>query len=206
MKEGIDKMTNYTGKTLEEALEQASLDAGIEADKLIYKIIEEKKGLFKKEVTIQVSTIEDAVAFAEEYLKTSIGGMGIEISTESKVEDEIIHIHIDSERNPVLIGKGGRTLQALNELTRLAVSNKFRHRYRILLDVGGYKEDKYSHISYIAKKTANEVLRSKISVTLSPMTPDERRVVHNALSGMEHIKTESSGEGAERAVTIKYLE
>jgi spoIIIJ-associated protein len=88
---------------------------------------------------------------------------------------------------------------------KLAVSNKFRHRYRILLDVGGYKEDKYSRIAYIAKKNAAQVLKTHIDVHLEPMTPDERRVVHNTLSGMEHIKTESSGEGKDRAVSIKYV-
>ncbi len=199
-------MKQYTAKTIDEALVAAAADLGLEADKIIYTVVEEKKGLFHKSATIEVSTIEDAAAYAQEYLKEAIGGMGIEITTTAKIQDDIIHITLDSERNPVLIGKGGRTLQALNELDRLAVSNKFRRRYRILLDVGGYKEDKYSHIAYIAKKNAKEVLRSKIDVQLSPMTPDERRVVHNTLNNWEHIKTESTGEGKDRAVVIKYVD
>jgi Predicted RNA-binding protein len=85
------------------------------------------------------------------------------------------------------------------------VSNKFRHRYRILLDVGGYKEDKYSRLAYLAKRTANDVLKSHVDVKLDPMTPDERRIIHNTLNGMEHIKTESAGEGQDRAVTIKFV-
>ncbi len=199
-------MKQYTAKTIDEAVASASADLGVEPDKLIYNVVEEKKGLFHKQATIEVATIDDAAEYAQEYLKQAIGGMGIEITTSAKVEEEIIHITINSERNPVLIGKGGRTLQALNELDRLAVSNKFRKRYRILLDVGGYKEDKYSHIAYLAKKNAKEVLHTKIDIQLSPMTPDERRVVHNTLNGWEHIKTESTGEGKERAVTIKYVD
>ncbi len=199
-------MKQYTAKTVEEALSAAAADLGIEADKIAYTVTEEKKGLFHKSATIEVPTIEDAAEFAQEYLKNAIGGMGIEVTTTAKVQDDIIHITLNSERNPVLIGKGGRTLQALNELDRLAVSNKFRRRYRILLDVGGYKEDKYSHIAYIAKKNAKEVLKSKIDVQLSPMTPDERRVVHNTLNNWDHIKTESTGEGKDRAVVIKYVD
>ncbi len=199
-------MKQYTAKTVEEALAAASADLGVETDKIIYNVTDEKKGLFHKSATIEVSTIDDAAIYAQDYLKQAIGGMGIEVTTTAKVQDDIIHITIDSERNPVLIGKGGRTLQALNELDRLAVSNKFRRRYRILLDVGGYKEDKYSHIAYIAKKNAKEVLKSKIDVQLSPMTPDERRVVHNTLNNWEHIKTESTGEGKDRAVVIKYVD
>ena len=199
-------MKQYTCKTLEECLAQASSDLGLSESQIVYKLIEEKKGLFTKKTIIEVYESEDAAEFAQEYLKTAIGGMGIEITTSATVQDEIIKVTIDSERNPVLIGKAGKTLQALNELVRLAVSNKYHHRYRILLDVGGYKEDKYSRITYIAKKAAKDVVRSKVDIKLDPMTPDERRVVHNALNGMAHIKTESYGEGADRAITIKYID
>ncbi|MCQ2798464.1 MAG: KH domain-containing protein [Bacilli bacterium] len=199
-------MKQYTCKTLEECLAQASSDLGVSESQIVYKLIEEKKGLFTKKTIIEVYDSEDAAEFAQEYLKTAIGGMGIEITTSATVQDEIIKVTIDSERNPVLIGKAGKTLQALNELVRLAVSNKYHHRYRILLDVGGYKEDKYSRITYIAKKAAKDVVRSKVDIKLDPMTPDERRVVHNALNGMAHIKTESYGEGADRAITIKYID
>lgn len=199
-------MKEYSGKSVEECLESASLELGTPAEQLIYKVKEEKKGLFSKKATIEVYTIEDAAEFAKSYLVNALSAMGIEASAESVVEEDIIHVSLDSKRNPVLIGKGGRTLQALNELDRLAVSNHFRHRYRILLDVGGYKEDKYSRLTYLAKRTANQVVKSRVDVQLDPMTPDERRVIHNALNGMEHIKTESSGEGANRAVAIKYVD
>ena len=201
-------MKHFTSKTVEDAIEAASKAVGIPADQLIYKVIEEKKGLFGigREATIEIYDIDDAAAFAEEYIKTALGGMGVEAETASTIDEGIIHLNINSERNPILIGKNGRTLQALNELTRLAVSNKFHHRYRILLDVGGYKEDKYDRLQWIAKKTAREVVKTKVDVKLDPMTADERRVVHNTLNGMSHIKTESSGEGRDRAITIKYVD
>jgi len=201
-------MKHFTSKTVEEAVDAASKAVGIPADQLIYKVIEEKRGLFGigREATIEIYDVDDAAAFAEEYIKTALGGMGVEAETTSTVDEGIIHLNINSERNPILIGKNGRTLQALNELTRLAVSNKFRHRYRILLDVGGYKEDKYDRLQWIAKKTAREVVKTKVDVKLDPMTADERRVVHNTLNGMNHIKTESSGEGRDRAITIKYVD
>jgi spoIIIJ-associated protein len=198
-------MKEFSNKTVEDCLADASAAFGKPAEQLIYRVTEEKKGLFSKKATIEVYDTDDAIAYAQEYLKTAIGALGIEITTEAKLEDDIIHVTINSERNPVLIGKNGRTLQAINELVRLAVSNKFRHRYRILLDVGGYKEDKYSRLAYIAKRTANDVLKTHVDVRLDPMTPDERRVIHNTLNGMANIKTESSGEGQDRAVVIKYV-
>ncbi len=199
-------MKEYSAKSVEECLESASLELGTPAERLIYKVIEEKKGLFSKKATIEVYTIDDAAEYAKKYLVETLAALGIEATAEDSVEDDIIHVSLDSKRNPVLIGKAGRTLQALNELVRLAVSNRFRHRYRVLLDVGGYKEDKYSRIAYLAKRTANQVLKSHIDVQLDPMTPDERRVIHNTLNGMEHIKTESEGEGSNRAVSIKYVD
>jgi spoIIIJ-associated protein len=199
-------MKEFTGKTVEEAVSNAAIELGVSENSLVYTVKEEKKGLFKKSATISVYEEEDAAKYGEEYLASAIRALGIEITTSSLLEEDIIKITINSERNPVLIGKGGRTLQALNELVKLAVSNKFRHRYRILLDVGGYKEDKYDRVARIAKRNAKEVQRNKISVQLEPMTPDERRIVHNTLTCWEHIKTESSGEGRERAVTIKYVD
>lgn len=199
-------MKEFTNKTVEECVKDAAAALSVAEDQLIYRVTDEKKGLFSKKATIEVYTEDDAAEYAQDYLKTMIGGMGIEITTTAAVEEDIIRITIDSGRNPVLIGKNGRTLQALNELDRLAVSNKFHHRFRILLDVGGYKEDKYSRLAYLAKRTADEVVKSHVDVKLDPMTPDERRIVHNTLNGMEHIKTESTGEGSDRAVTVKYVE
>lgn len=199
-------MKEYSAKTKEDALNDAALELGVAIESLVYRIVDEKKGLFSKKVTIEVFDEEDASIYAEEYLKKVIAGLGIDIETTSEVKNGVIRISLNSSRNPVLIGKGGRTLQALNELTRLAVSNHFQHRYRVLLDVNGYKEDKYSRLAYLARKEARYVLRSHVDAHLDPMTPDERRAVHNALNGMEHIKTESEGEGNNRAVVIKYVE
>ncbi|HAS55991.1 MAG TPA: protein jag [Firmicutes bacterium] len=199
-------MKEYTAKTIEEALSLASSELGVNEKSLVYNVKEEKKGLFKKSATIVVYDQNDAASYAIEYLKNVTTSLGIEATCEADIEDDIIKITIDSNHNPILIGRNGKTLQALNELTKLAVSNKFRRRYRILLDVGGYKEDKYSRVERIAKRAARDVLKSHVDVKLDPMTPDERRVVHGCLSNMEHIKTESTGEGSSRAVCIKYVD
>lgn len=199
-------MKEFTAKSVEEAVASAAESLGVEPAHLVYEVKEEKKGLFKKSATIAVYLDEDAASYAESYLKSALAALGVQIETESNMEDGIIKITIDSDANPILIGKGGKTLQALNEITKFAVSTKFRKRYRILLDVGGYKEDKYDRVAHIATRTAKTVLRTHIDASLDPMTPDERRVVHNTLSDWDHIKTESSGEGSDRAVTIKYVD
>lgn len=200
-------MKEYTAKTVEEAVKMASEELGIEENDLIFTIVSEKKGLIGKKAVINVYELTDAIDFAEKYVKDVIESLGIGgVKTKTSLEDDIIRIQIDSDHNPVLIGKNGVTLQALNEIVRLAVSGKFRRRFRILLDIGDYKDNKYSRVASIARRTAKEVQKTKVDVTLDPMPSDERRVVHSAVAEFSHIKTESTGEGHRRAVTIKYVE
>jgi spoIIIJ-associated protein len=198
-------MKTYTTKTLEEALAQAEKELLISVKDLSYKVVDEKIGLFSKKVVVEVYEASDAVLFAEQYLTQAIGELGIEVKTKTSIKDQIIYITLDTSRNPILIGKNGKTLQALNELVRLATSSKFKKRFRILLDINDYKDGKYDKVIAIARRIARDVVKTKTDVTLDPMPADERRVVHNALSGMPNIKTESVGEGHRRAISIRYI-
>lgn len=198
-------MKKYQAKTIEEAVNLAAQELGILPNDVNFAVQEEKKGLFKK-VTIEVYETSDAIEFAENYIKEVTNALGIESETTTSLKDDIIHISINSDHNPILIGKNGKTLQALNELTRLAVSSKFKKRFRILLDINDYKDGKYSRVAFAARRAAKEVQKTKMDAMLEPMPADERRVVHNALSNFSHIKTESAGEGYHRAVVIKYID
>lgn len=200
-------MKSYTAKTIEEAVKLASEELGILEEDLVFKVVEEKKGILSKKAVIEVFELTDVIEFAESYIKDVIESLGVSgVKTKASLEDDIIHIEIDSDHNPILIGKNGVTLQALNEIVRLAISGKFRRRFRVLLDIGDYKNAKYSRVASIARRTAKEVQKTKVDVTLDPMPSDERRIVHNVLTNFSNIKTESSGEGHRRAVTIKYVE
>ena len=150
--------------------------------------------------------ISDIIRYAEDYVLSVIDTLNIDSTVNTKLDDDIIRITIDSTHNPILIGKNGKTLQALNELTKLAVSNHFRKRFRILLDVNGYKDNKYDRLARIARRYAHEVQKTKTTYTFDPMPADERRAIHNACSSMPHIRTESSGEGTHRQVQIIYVE
>jgi len=200
-------MKTYTAKSVEEAVKLAAEELLIDENDVIFTITDEKKGLLSKKATIVVYELSDAIEFAEEYIKNVIESLGIgSVTTKASLEDDIIRITIDTDHNPVLIGKNGVTLQALNEIVRLAVSGKFRRRFRILLDIGDYKNSKYARVASVARRTAKEVQKTHVDVVLDPMPSDERRIVHNVLSNFSHIATESSGEGRRRAVTIKYVE
>ena len=199
-------MKTYSAKTVEEAVAQACEELAISESQLIYEVEDKKVGLFSKKFVINVYELSDVVRFAEDYILGIIDSFGIESSVRSRLDDDIIHITIDSTHNPILIGKNGVTLQALNELTKLAVNNRFKRRFRILLDINGYKNKKYGTLERTARRLAHEVQKSKETYTFDPMPADERRAIHQACSNMPHIKTESVGEGNHRQVQIIYVE
>lgn len=200
-------MKTYAGKTVEEALKAAAEDLQIDESEIVFEVAEEKKGIFSRKAVINVYELSDAIDYLESYLKDVITALGIgDVEVVSTLEDDVIRVQIDTNHNPILIGKNGVTLQALNEIARLAVSARFKKRFRILLDVGDYKDAKYHRLARHARQVAKEVQETKVDVALDPMTSDERRVVHNALTRFSHIRTESEGEGRDRAVVIKYSE
>ena len=199
-------MEIYLGKTVEEALQAASEALNTPVNDLIYRVSDKKVGLFSKKFQVEVYDYADVIRFAEDYLLNVIDALGIESTVNSKLDDDVIRITIDSTHNPILIGKNGVTLQALNELVKLATNNHFHKRFRILLDINGYKDSKYGKLARMARKLAKDVQKTKTTYTFDPMPADERRAIHNACSGMPHIRTESIGEGTHRQVQIIYVE
>ena len=199
-------MKSYAGKTVEEALNYAASDLNVPVENLIYIVSDKKKGLFSKKVVVDIYDLPDVIQYAEDYLLGITDELGIESTVKTRLDDDIIHITIDSTHNPILIGRGGRTLQAFTELTKLAVSNHFHRRFRILIDVNGYKDVKYVRLSKLTRRYAHEVAKSKETYVFEPMPADERRVIHNACTGIAHVKSESTGEGPHRRVQLIYVD
>ena len=203
-------MARIEGKTLDDVLEQYSKENNISKDKLSYKVLEEKKGLLGlgSHVVVEISSSKDVEEFLEEYLKKFFKDMDMDISTDITYEeaDDIYKVNISADNNAIIIGKNGRTLQALNTVLKGAASNKFQRRVRVLLDINGYKEERYSRLEYTALQVAKSVQETKQSALLDPMSSDERRIVHQYLGTMDHIKTVSEGEGRNRRIRIVYDE
>ena len=199
-------MKIYTGKTVDEALTKAVEETGTPMNELIYRDTGKTTGIIRKKVQVEVYELADVIRYAEDYLLYATDALGIESSVKSTLDDDVIRIILDSTHNPILIGKNGVTLQALNELVKLATNNHFHKRFRILLDINGYKDSKYSKLERLARKTAKDVQKTKTTYTFDPMPADERRAIHNALNGWKNIKTESIGEGSHRQVQVIFVE
>ena len=199
-------MKTYEGKTVDEVVQLACQDLGITPDQLNYEIIEEKRGLFSKKVIIECYTENMVQDFLENYIRKILSDMEFTVETLSYIQNERIYCNINTDNNSILIGKNGVILRALNFIAKNAVQNQFKKRIEISIDINGYKENRYKKVSSMAKRLGKQVLRSKVAVKLDPLPADERKVIHQVISEMGHLKTESQGEGKNRFITISYVE
>ena len=192
------------GKVTEEVLEEILAENSLTKDEIVYTSHDKKGKLFQgnlKEVTVYKKTdINDAI---KEFLKEIIENMGLEVSFETTTKDERTTIKMYSNNNPIIIGKNGHTLKALETLAKQKIQNDTGIFYKINLDVSNYKEKIQKSIERLAKTTAREVAKTKIPVALDNMTSYERRIVHNVLTDFKGVKTESEGEEPNRHVVIK---
>ena len=195
-------MNNYTAKTLEELLAAAAEEKGVAVEDLTYFITEEKKGLLGigSSVSADVYCSDDVKEFLFDYIGNFFTGIDQDIEVGIEEKDNGYIVRLNAENNAVLIGKMGKTLAALNTVVRGAVNNEFRKRIDILVDVNDYKEDRYSKLRSIAKRTAKQVQRTHVDADLDPMPNDERKAMGE--KGREYIKSNFS-----REIVIKaYLE
>ena len=192
------------GKVTEEILDEILSENDLTKDEIVYTSHDKKGKLFQgnlKEVTVYKKTdINDAI---KEFLKEIIENMGLEVSFETTTKDERTTIKMYSNNNPIIIGKSGHTLKALETLAKQKIQNDTGIFYKINLDVSNYKEKIQKSIERLAKTTAREVAKTKIPVALDNMTSYERRIVHNVLTDFKGVKTESEGEEPNRHVVIK---
>lgn len=200
-------MLEFEAKTLDEALQNASKQLNKPVDKIKYEVVSEVKSLFKKYCKISILEASDAATYAVSYLEKILASLNLKAEISTKTVDNILHIDMISDDDASrIIGKNGETLKALNELVRTALFNKFDEHISVLLNINNYKDHKYDKLESLAKRVANSVRRTKMTVELDPMPSDERRIIHNALTDEPSIKTISVGTGKSRHITIQYVE
>ncbi len=199
------KQVYIESKSLEDAYEQAENELKATKDQIEFQVEEEKK-LFSKLYKVTATLKVDRPMEGLKYLKTILEGLEIKAVVElrKKSGNKELRYVITSEENPILIGKGGKTLESIQTLVRCVVNgDKDEDEYQVTVDCGGYKESRNKHLEIIATKTAKEVAETKIEAHLEPMNSFERRIVHAKLADWRDVYTESEGEGKERHIVIK---
>lgn len=193
----------FEAKTISDAIKQAVETLNITEDNLIIKSQEEKQGLLKKSIKIEVINVNDLVDYLKECLNKIMTLMNINSNLEVRRREKNIEIKIFSDQNSLLIGANGRNLEALQNILRQILLKEIGSDYRITLDVENYKEKRISHLEKMVKQIAKEVAKTKVEAKLDRMNSYERRIVHNALSKNKYVYTESIGEEPNRQVVIK---
>jgi len=141
---------------------------------------------------------------AERFMTELIGTMGLAGKITTRVEDGTILVAVEGEGLGLLVGPRGSTLQAVEELTRAVVQHGLTGRSaRLRVDIGGYKERRREALAAFATQVADEVRESGRERALEPMSPPDRKVVHDTVAELDGVDTTSEGEEPRRRVVIR---
>ena len=197
-----------SGKTIDEAVNAALLELNADRESVEIEVINEGKrgilGIGSENAVVRVKMEETPLQKAEKYVKSVMEKFGIEAEIKGSVEDETVNIEIvgDSEAVGKVIGRRGDTLDALQYLTSLVVNKDEEDYIRVTIDTENYRGKREETLIKLAKRMAGVVSRSRKSVTLEPMNPNERRIIHSALQEYRNITTYSTGKDPNRCIVI----
>ncbi|WP_083197786.1 RNA-binding cell elongation regulator Jag/EloR [Thermoclostridium stercorarium] len=197
------------GKTVEAAIEEALQELNIEEKDAEIQIIDEgSKGLFGliggRNAVVRVWRKIDYNKIVRDFLEPVFIALGIEGDLDVTVGEDSINVKVNAEDTGILIGRRGETLDALQYLLGLVVNKSSGKFIRVIFDVGNYREKREETLEKLARKLASRVVKSKKSITLEPMNPYERRIIHSTLQNYRNVETYSIGDEPNRKVVIRY--
>lgn len=202
-----------TGRTVEEAIELALKELDADRDEAEVEVLSRGKsgflGIGGELARVRVTKIPQggsAAALATEAVGRILQSAGVTVSrTLRSANDPELGgpiIDLSGEDSGLLIGRQGQTLQSLQFLVNLIVRKRFGDEVRVALDVEGYRQRRETSLRDMAVKVAGRVVQSSRSITLEPMSPADRRIVHTSLTDHPGVTTESTGVGDNRKVTV----
>lgn len=208
------KTMETTAKTPEEAIEIALKELDVERGEVEVDVVSRGKsgilGIGSEPARVRVTVLDkppDVVRVTSEILDNLISKLGVSvIATLKQVEREDLGgpvFEIEGDDSGLLIGRRGETLRALQFIVKFIASRKLETRANLMIDVEGYQERRDQALVNLAERVAQRVVSSRRSITLEPMPPSERRVVHMALANHSSVETESVGTGDGRQVSVR---
>ncbi|HEV2888876.1 MAG TPA: R3H domain-containing nucleic acid-binding protein [Frankiaceae bacterium] len=151
----------------------------------------------------KLSVLEHEGEVAADYLEALLDILDMDGDLELDIEGERASVAIVGDGLDDLVGQRGQTLEALQELTRLAVLQETGQRSRLMLDVGGYRARRKTELTRLATEAGERVAANGQDERLAPMTPFERKVVHDTIAGLDGVMSESEGEEPQRRVVVR---
>jgi spoIIIJ-associated protein len=200
----------FEGKTTEEAIENACAHFQVPAEELEIEIVSVgSPGIFglggrkaRIRATLPQEPVDDLLPLAREILEQVLAKMQEPATVTATQEEDRINLLIETSDAGLLIGKQGQTLDALQYLVTKMLAKQTRGKVRIAIDVEAYRARHNEALALLAQKYGEKVKRSGRPITLNPMNPYDRRIVHMALQGDKDLKTISRGEGLYKKVVI----
>lgn len=197
-----------SAKTISDAITEACQKLTVTSDKLEYEVVEEGSagflGIGSKPAVIKArvkSSVEDT---AKDFLKDVFEAMKLAVIVDVKYDeaDNSMDIDLSGDEMGVLIGKRGQTLDSLQYLVSLVVNKNVDNYIRVKVDTENYRQRRKETLENLAKNIAYKVKRTKRPVSLEPMNPYERRIIHSALQNDKYVTTHSEGDEPFRHVVV----
>ncbi len=202
-------MITVSAKTVDEAITKALIQLETTSDKLEYEIVDKgSNGILgfigSKPAVIRARKKETLEDMAMTFLSDVFGAMNISVSMEAVFDEgeRELSINMSGDDMGILIGKRGQTLDSLQYLVSLVVNKESEDYIRVKLDTENYRERRKETLETLAKNIAYKVKRTRRPVSLEPMNPYERRIIHSALQNDKFVVTRSDGEEPFRHVVI----
>ncbi|MDO4295075.1 MAG: RNA-binding cell elongation regulator Jag/EloR [bacterium] len=201
-------MVTISAKTVEDAITKAMVELRTSRERLEIEVLEKGSagflGIGAKPAVIRAKKKESLEDTVRDFLDQMFEAMHLDVKVELNLneEEKELDINLTGEDMGILIGKRGQTLDSLQYLVSL-VANKKREEYlRVKLDTENYRERRKETLETLAKNIAYKVKRTKHPVSLEPMNPYERRIIHSALQNDKYVLTKSEGEEPFRHIVI----
>ena len=197
-----------SAKNVDDAITQATVQLGITSDQLEYEVLDKGStgflGIGSKNAVIKArkkfSIDENVVDFLSSIFDAM--KMEVEILVAVNEEEHIIEVELKGDDMGILIGKRGQTLDSLQYLTNLAINKHSDEYYKVKIDTEDYRKRRKETLENLAKNIAYKVKRTKRPVSLEPMNPFERRIIHSALQNDRFVETHSEGDEPYRHVVV----
>ena len=197
-----------SAKNVDDAITQATVQLGITSDQLEYEVLDKGStgflGIGSKNAVIKArkkfSIDENVVEFLSSIFDAM--KMEVEILVAVNEEEHIIEVELKGDDMGLLIGKRGQTLDSLQYLTNLAINKHSDEYYKVKIDTEDYRKRRKETLENLAKNIAYKVKRTKRPVSLEPMNPFERRIIHSALQNDRYVTTHSEGDEPYRHVVV----
>ena len=197
-----------SAKNVDDAITEASIQLGTTSDNIEYEVVEKGStgflGIGSKNAVIKARKKFSLEGNVRNFLDSVFSAMIMEVEVLIKIDEEehSIDVELKGDDMGILIGKRGQTLDSLQYLTNLAVNKHSDNYYKVKIDTEDYRKRRKETLENLAKNIAYKVKRTKRPVSLEPMNPFERRIIHSALQNDRYVTTHSEGDEPYRHVVV----